>query len=89
MIGINRQNISRAVGILRYAVKKPVVTKAIRMHDDFFVETDHGRVSGKKGDYLLQSVTGDLSVMSSEAFESNYDFLENQNVGPEIPCDST
>lgn len=89
MIGINKTSLDGAIGELRYAVKKPVVVKAVQIDDSFFVDTDHGRISGNKGDYLLQSVTGDLSVMSKEAFESNYDFLENQNVGPEISCDST
>lgn len=88
MIGISKLNVDGAVK-LRYAVKKPLVVRATCMDDFFFVDTDHGRISGNKGDYLLQSVTGDLSVMSKEAFESNYDFLGNQNVGPKNHSDST
>jgi hypothetical protein len=86
MIGISHKNSNNFD--LQFAVKKPVVVKAVKMPDSFFVDTEHGRISGNKGDYLLQSVNGDFSVMSMEAFESNYDFLENQDVGSKVSSDS-
>jgi len=53
-------------------VKRPVVVRAIRMPDDFEVETLEGVMRGKKGDWLIQGVEGELYPCKDEIFRKTY-----------------
>ena len=45
---------------------------AIQMDHDFVVETLHGPVRGRAGDYLGKGTTGDLWPIQREIFEKEY-----------------
>ena len=58
-------------------VKRPVVVKAIRMPEDFEVETLEGVMRGKKGDWLIQGVAGELYPCKDDIFRKTYDLANN------------
>ena len=58
------------------AVKKlPIIVLAIHMTQDFEVETLEGTMMGKKGDYLLKGIKGELYPVKKEIFEASYEFV--------------
>jgi len=59
------------LGARRYR-KKPVEVMAVRMENDFDVETLEGRMSGRKGDYLVRGEKGELYPVKRYVFESTY-----------------
>ena len=53
--------------------KKPVIIKAIKMDKDFKVATKEGvSLAGKKGDYLLKGVRGEVYPCNKQIFEETY-----------------
>ncbi|MBO8161090.1 MAG: hypothetical protein H0Z24_05590 [Thermosipho sp. (in: Bacteria)] len=58
-------------------VKKPIPIKAIQMQTDFTVKTLEGTMIGKKGDYLICGVKGELYVCNKEIFEETYELVED------------
>lgn len=60
------------------AVRKlPVIVGAIQMPYSFEVETLEGLHSGKKGDYLLKGIKGELYPVKKEIFEETYEYVNN------------
>ena len=55
--------------------KKPVIIKAIQMDCDFEVATLEGNYKGKKGDYLLEGVKGEVYPCRKDIFEETYNKL--------------
>ena len=53
-------------------VKKPVTVLAKQMNDEFVVNTMEGKVRGKKGDYLMVGVKGEMYPCDREIFEETY-----------------
>lgn len=64
-------------GEFRKCMKKPIVVRAVQMHDDFKVTTLEGVVCGKAGDYLVIGVEGERYPVKKEIFEKTYEWIEN------------
>ena len=58
------------------AIKKPLPIKCYKMDEDFEVETLEGLMSGKKGDWLMQGVNGELYPCADEIFLKSYDLID-------------
>lgn len=56
-----------------YFRKKPIMIKAIQMDCDFEVETLEGNHKGKKRDYLLQGIKGEVYPCKEEIFQATYE----------------
>ena len=57
--------------------KKPVIIKAIQMDKPFKVKTKEGvSLAGKKNDYLLEGVAGEVYPCDKEIFEKTYKKVE-------------
>jgi hypothetical protein len=62
-------------------VKKPIPIKAIKMNEEFEVETLEGRMKGKPGDYLVEGIRGELYVCDGEIFEETYICVDEYKKG--------
>ena len=58
------------------AVKKPIPIKCIQIDEPFLVETMEGKLKGKKGDWLMVGVHGEMYPCDNEIFEKTYDLLK-------------
>lgn len=58
--------------------KKPVVVKAIRIHEPFEVDTLEGTMRGNPGDYLIQGVKGEYYPCKPDIFEETYEKTEEE-----------
>jgi hypothetical protein len=56
--------------------KKPVVIEAIKMDEDFCVETLEGVMKGDAGDYLIRGVELELYPCKPSIFEKSYEKVE-------------
>ena len=57
-------------------VKRPIVVHAMRMDEEFRVNTLEGNYKqGKAGDYLMRGVDGELYICDGVIFEKTYDFV--------------
>ncbi|RMA64283.1 PGDYG domain-containing protein [Ulvibacter antarcticus] len=54
------------------AVKKPIEIECYQMQEAFEVESMEGLVKGKKGDWLMKGIKGELYVCDREIFEATY-----------------
>ncbi|OQX99633.1 MAG: hypothetical protein B6I24_02210 [Bacteroidetes bacterium 4572_128] len=52
--------------------KRPILINAKQVFEKFEVETMEGIMKGKKGDYLMKGVDGELYVCDKEIFEKTY-----------------
>ena len=66
-------------GIMKPAVKRPVVVKAIQMNKKFRVFTLEGVMEGAKGDYLIKGVDDELYPCKASIFEKTYDIIEEED----------
>lgn len=58
------------------AVKKPIAINCIKVEDDFEVETIEGIMKGKKGDYLIVGVYGEMYPIDAEIFMKTYNIVQ-------------
>jgi len=56
----------------KYYVKRPVPVLAVQVDDDFIIDTLEGTLIGKKGDYLVMGVKGELYPVKKDIFEQTY-----------------
>lgn len=57
-------------------IKRPIVVHALRMDEEFRVNTLEGNYKqGKAGDYLMRGIDGELYICDSAIFEKTYDFV--------------
>lgn len=56
--------------------KKPVVVRALKMSDPFEVQTLEGLMHGKKGDFLIQGIKGELYPCDKKIFKESYEAAE-------------
>ena len=57
-------------------VKRPIVVHALRMDNEFRVNTLEGNYKqGKAGDYLMRGVDGELYICDGTIFEKTYDWV--------------
>lgn len=58
------------------AMKKPIAIKCIQINEPFMVETLEGVMKGKKGDWLMVGVNGEMYPCDKAIFEKTYDLLK-------------
>jgi hypothetical protein len=57
------------------AIKKPIPQACWQLDDDCEVETLEGTMRGKKGDWLMVGIDGELYVCEVSIFERTYQLL--------------
>ena len=55
------------------AIKKPIRIKCVQIHEPFVVETMEGLMKGKKGDWLIIGVHGEMYPIDQDIFRKTYD----------------
>jgi hypothetical protein len=55
------------------AIKKPITIRCIQINEPFVVETLEGKMRGKKGDWLMVGMNGEMYPCDSSIFEKSYD----------------
>ena len=58
------------------AIKKPIPIKCIQMDEPFMVETLEGTMKGKKGDWLMVGVNGEMYPCDQAIFDKSYNLLK-------------
>lgn len=58
------------------AVKKPIAIDCVQINEPFVVETMEGTLSGKKGDWLMVGVRGEMYAIDAAIFEETYDIIK-------------
>ncbi len=58
------------------AVKKPIQVRCIQIDEPFEVETMEGVLQGKKGDYLMIGIHGEMYPVEREIFLKTYDIVD-------------
>ena len=56
--------------------KKPVTIQAIQVLQPFEVETLKGVMTGKKGDWLVKGIKGELYPVDNKIFKETYEVLK-------------
>lgn len=57
------------------AMKKPIPIQCAQIDDVFEVETMEGTLRGKKGDWLMVGVNGEVYPCDREIFEKTYQII--------------
>ncbi|PTM06622.1 MAG: hypothetical protein DA407_11575 [Bacteroidetes bacterium] len=57
------------------AFKKPIAINCIQINEPFSVETMEGKMKGKKGDWLMVGVNGEMYPCDQDIFKKTYDVL--------------
>ena len=58
------------------AIKKPIAIKCIQIDEPFMVETIEGTMNGKKGDWLMVGVNGEMYPCDQGIFKKTYDVIK-------------
>ena len=58
------------------AIKKPIPIKCIQINEPFEVQTMEGVMKGKKGDWLMVGITGEMYPCDDEIFRRTYDLTK-------------
>jgi len=58
------------------AVKKPIPIKCIQIDEDFEVQTLEGLMKGKKGDWLMVGISGEMYPCNKAIFKKTYTLLK-------------
>lgn len=58
------------------AVKKPIPIRCIQINEPFEVQTMEGVMKGKKGDWLMVGITGEMYPCDDEIFRRTYDLTK-------------
>ncbi|MBT8257958.1 MAG: hypothetical protein KJO49_05770 [Bacteroidia bacterium] len=58
------------------AIKKPLPISCVQMDEEFEVATLEGIMKGKKGDWLMKGVNGELYPCAHDIFIKSYDLIE-------------
>jgi len=57
------------------AVKKPISINCVQIDEPFVVETMEGQMKGKKGDWLIVGIHGEMYPIDKEIFQKTYDLV--------------
>lgn len=60
----------------RKALKKPIPVRCIQIKEPFEVETLEGLMKGKKGDWLVVGIHGEMYPIANKIFKKTYDIIE-------------
>jgi len=72
MIKINEENSK----LLKFQhARKTQLAEAVKMKEEFSVETMEGTMTGKPGDYLMRGIKGEVYPCDGEVFENSYEFI--------------
>lgn len=55
------------------AIKKPIAIKCAQINEPFMVKTMEGELQGKKGDWLMIGINGEMYPCDNEIFKKTYD----------------
>ena len=58
------------------AIKKPIAIQCVQIHEPFEVETMEGTMKGKKEDWLIVGVNGEMYPIDNEIFKKTYDLVK-------------
>ena len=58
------------------AVKKPIAIQCVQIDEPFEVETLEGKMQGKKGDWLMIGVNGEMYPCDKDIFSKTYELLK-------------
>ena len=58
------------------AMKKPIAIRCIQIDEPFKVETLEGTMIGKKGDWLMIGVNGEMYPCDKTIFDKTYDIVK-------------
>ncbi|MEZ4796403.1 MAG: hypothetical protein R2785_04450 [Flavobacteriaceae bacterium] len=58
------------------AIKKPIAIKCIQINEPFLVETLEGKMKGKKGDWLMVGIHGEMYPCDQAIFNKTYNLLK-------------
>ena len=58
------------------AVKRPIPIRCIQIDEPFEVETMEGPLRGKKGDWLMIGIRGEMYPCDREIFTETYELME-------------
>lgn len=58
------------------AIKKPIPIRCVQMHEPFEVETMEGTLRGKKDDWLMIGINGEMYPCDNEIFHKTYDLKD-------------
>lgn len=58
------------------AMKKPIPIKCFQMNEEFEIETMEGLMKGKKGDWLMVGINGEMYPCDNTIFEQTYTILK-------------
>jgi len=59
------------------AIKKPIPVRFIQVDEPFEVETMEGVMKGKKGDYLIVGIHGEMYPIDKKIFGKTYDIVKS------------
>ena len=59
----------------KQAVKKPIPIQCVQIFEPFLVETMEGEMQGKKGDWLMVGVHGEMYPCDNEIFRKTYKLI--------------
>lgn len=62
--------------VFKKAIKKPIPIKCIQINESFTVETMEGIMKGKKGDWLMVGVNGEMYPCDNEIFKKSYTLIK-------------
>ena len=57
------------------AIKKPIQIRCIQIDEAFEVETLEGTMTGKKGDWLMIGISGEMYPCDQAIFEKTYSII--------------
>ena len=58
------------------AIKKPIPIKCLQINEPFEVETMEGIMKGKKDDWLMIGIHGEMYPCDQEIFEKTYTIIQ-------------
>ncbi len=58
------------------AKKKPIAVRCVQIKEPFEVETLEGIMKGKKGDWLMVGIHGEMYPIANKIFKKTYDLVK-------------
>ena len=79
MLSFNTQEDAESILSLgKKYMKNPIPIRAVQIKYALEVKTLEGLMKGKKGDYLIEGIKGELYICDKEIFEESYKIVEEQ-----------
>jgi len=73
---LNLDDVKNRLGNPSNVRKRPITIQAYQItQDDFLVHSNEGIVKGKKGDWLMVGVNGEIYICSNEVFTKTYQLV--------------